>query len=388
MAAAAFIKAAEDELSCPVCLELFVGPHVPKDLPGCDHIVCKVCLKKMVKDLKAPARINCPECRHEITLPKGGINSFKTNRKLRNLAEKHPRDLDVTILESLTIYDVTEPISAAAVSLQGAKPKVQMCPDHVEEQMHFYCRSCDKSACLACLILKHPGHNIEGVAGVYAHQQQKMKAQLMEAKRTIEKCKKNHRELTELKTQVGKSQEAEEQKIDKCLEETVGKFQALKTELQKAGQEKQRYIAREITEVDQNIKEFETIYTAVSSVYTNATEYEYVAQHDFLDAKLELIGVAESYHKLTNFSGRAAAVFVESKQPVGTLLYKTPVKTPREIVEPWPEQAELGTPKSYKLSVSKPAKLKLIQTITTLTEDKVAPGNVIAWSPNGMKLAV
>ena len=183
MATAAFIKAAEDELSCPVCLELFVGQHVPKDLPGCDHIVCKVCLKKMVKDLKAPVRINCPECRHETTLPKGGINSLKTNRKLRNLAEKHPRDLNETQ------QDVTESLSAAAgSSLPGAKPKVQMCPDHDGERMHYYCRSCDKSACLACLLLKHLGHNIEGGTGVYTLPRRMMKVQLMEAQTKIKKC--------------------------------------------------------------------------------------------------------------------------------------------------------------------------------------------------------
>ena len=48
MAAASFIPDAENELSCPICFELFVDPNTPKNLPVCGHVCCEVCLEKMV----------------------------------------------------------------------------------------------------------------------------------------------------------------------------------------------------------------------------------------------------------------------------------------------------------------------------------------------------
>ena len=85
-----FAKTAESELSCPVCLELFTAPHIPKDLPGCRHICCEVCLEDLVKRRKK----QCPECRKVIQFPRGGVKMLPTNIRIRSLAEKFPKNTD------------------------------------------------------------------------------------------------------------------------------------------------------------------------------------------------------------------------------------------------------------------------------------------------------
>ena len=83
-----FVSAAEDELTCPVCLQFYTSPHVPKNLPKCAHILCRLCLQKITEGgLKT---IKCPQCNKVSNLPEDGIDGLTTSLVVRNLAEKHP----------------------------------------------------------------------------------------------------------------------------------------------------------------------------------------------------------------------------------------------------------------------------------------------------------
>ncbi|EDO33043.1 predicted protein, partial [Nematostella vectensis] len=63
-----------EEISCPVCLEVFEEPLV---LPSCGHSVCLQCLQNMTK--RNPPSLLCPVCRSESVLGENGLKSLAVN---------------------------------------------------------------------------------------------------------------------------------------------------------------------------------------------------------------------------------------------------------------------------------------------------------------------
>lgn len=80
--AASVVDAFESELSCPICYEDF---EEPKCLPNCAHNICQNCLERMVKGKRKV--IECPVCRVESVIPKGGVVAFPKNHLLVRLLE-------------------------------------------------------------------------------------------------------------------------------------------------------------------------------------------------------------------------------------------------------------------------------------------------------------
>uniref|UniRef100_A0A3Q0RPA9 Uncharacterized protein n=1 Tax=Amphilophus citrinellus TaxID=61819 RepID=A0A3Q0RPA9_AMPCI len=70
----------QDELTCPVCLDLYRDPHL---LP-CGHNFCKTCLDRLKRQAER-GHFRCPECRNS---HRCGFN-FQKNFKLANIADDY-----------------------------------------------------------------------------------------------------------------------------------------------------------------------------------------------------------------------------------------------------------------------------------------------------------
>lgn len=70
----------QEELTCPVCLDLYRDPHL---LP-CGHNFCKTCLDHLKRQAER-GRFRCPECRES---HRGGT-TFQKNFKLANIADDY-----------------------------------------------------------------------------------------------------------------------------------------------------------------------------------------------------------------------------------------------------------------------------------------------------------
>ncbi|GAA6222693.1 E3 ubiquitin/ISG15 ligase TRIM25-like [Lates japonicus] len=104
----------QEELTCPVCLDLYRDPHL---LP-CGHNFCKTCLDHLKRQAER-GRLRCPECRDS---HRCGTN-FQKNFKLANIADdyRHRRravSAAATALksrESLSSSLAAQPVRSVAV---------------------------------------------------------------------------------------------------------------------------------------------------------------------------------------------------------------------------------------------------------------------------------
>ncbi|XP_062604682.1 E3 ubiquitin-protein ligase TRIM62-like [Saccostrea cucullata] len=77
----------DPELSCAICLELFVDPCTLT----CLHSYCRGCIVKLIEeDVTANrTRVTCPQCRHVQNLGARGYKAIKRNSTLANIVNKY-----------------------------------------------------------------------------------------------------------------------------------------------------------------------------------------------------------------------------------------------------------------------------------------------------------
>ena len=204
MMAAKDVKMAYDNLSCPVCYQLF---KKPKYLP-CHHSYCEQCLEKMQEHSK----IICPECRKESSVPPEGVKDLDDNFFITRLVDELILNRKVEGEEEVKcdecsgedqvvafcpdcstflchvcnehhkrsnksrdhgIIPFNELRSKKNVSIQS-KPKAMMCREH-ELELLFYCETCDQLVCMYCTMKDHIGHNHDTVKKMVDKHRQELK---------------------------------------------------------------------------------------------------------------------------------------------------------------------------------------------------------------------
>nr|XP_040038400.1 E3 ubiquitin/ISG15 ligase TRIM25 isoform X2 [Gasterosteus aculeatus aculeatus] len=113
----------QDELTCPVCLDLYRDPHL---LP-CGHNFCKICLDRLKRQADR-GRFRCPECRDS---HRCGTN-FQKNFKLSNIADDYRRRRRATAAASKSKEPVPCPLSVPQARRPFAVP-CDYCPSVAAE---------------------------------------------------------------------------------------------------------------------------------------------------------------------------------------------------------------------------------------------------------------
>ena len=124
MMAAKDVKMATDNLSCPVCYQLFKNP---KYLP-CHHSYCEQCLEKM----QVQSKIICPECRKEVIVPPGGVKDLDNNFFINRLVD-----------EFILKRKVEGEAEVKCDECSGEDAVVAFCPDCTMFLCHI-CNECHK----------------------------------------------------------------------------------------------------------------------------------------------------------------------------------------------------------------------------------------------------
>ena len=123
-----------ENLTCPLCYEVFNGDsRMPKALP-CIHSICFQCLNSYVaKTLQE--KHHCPLCQSEFVIPKDGVKGIPTNVSLRNMLELLPH----------------------GKHNNEVNPPKPVCRQHGFKECVFVCRECRVGLCNSCITTMKSG---------------------------------------------------------------------------------------------------------------------------------------------------------------------------------------------------------------------------------------
>lgn len=283
--AAAELKKAIENLTCPVCYGIFKNP---KFLP-CHHSYCEQCLEKM----QAESKIACPECRKEVTVPLGGVkelpNNFfinrlvdelilqnKVNSGVQVLCDKCEEDPALTYCPECTFFlcnvcneahkrdkmsrchGVVPVDELKSIPVQP-KPKIPMCKQHNNE-FKFYCETCQELVCMYCTIKDHIGHDHDTVQ----LKANKLIPELKKIDNSIEKVIEN---LTDAHNSIGKARDNVKQQREDVYKEIDHYYSEIVRKLM----EQKEQTVKELDDVkSQEDKELETMQQEIEHVKTKA----------------------------------------------------------------------------------------------------------------------
>uniref|UniRef100_A0A4W3JLJ8 Uncharacterized protein n=1 Tax=Callorhinchus milii TaxID=7868 RepID=A0A4W3JLJ8_CALMI len=180
MAAASSQEGLEEELTCPICLQIFSDPVIL----GCNHSFCRDCIEKTWKELNSEI-YSCPECEAEF-LEKPCLED---NVKLANIAQIY-RNHDISLDPLPCNYCTDDPQPAvktclkceASMCLQHLKPHTEnpvfknhplvdaaedialwKCNEH-NKLLEIYCMDDEVCICTFCTVVgQHKKHNCTSI---------------------------------------------------------------------------------------------------------------------------------------------------------------------------------------------------------------------------------
>uniref|UniRef100_A0AAY4BK53 Zinc-binding protein A33-like n=1 Tax=Denticeps clupeoides TaxID=299321 RepID=A0AAY4BK53_9TELE len=221
----------EEDLSCPVCYEIFKDPL----LLSCSHSVCKVCLQKSKESRE------CPVCRR-----KSSKEGPPPNLALKNLCES---------------------FSVEKIQRSSAGSEV-LCSQH-GEKLKLFCLEDQQPVCLVCRDSKsHKNHNFSPIneAALDLKEEMKIKLKPLQEKLVIFKDVKleydQSAEEMKIQTQHTERRIKEEfQKLHQFLrDEEAARIAALREEEEQKSQmmkEKMEKMSREISSLSDTIRAVE-----------------------------------------------------------------------------------------------------------------------------------
>ena len=283
MMAAKDVKMATDNLSCPVCYQLFKNP---KYLP-CYHSYCEQCLEKM----QVQSKIICPECRKEAIVTPGGVkdldNNFFINRLVDEFILKRKvegeaevkcdecsgEDPVVTFCPDCTMFlchvcnechkrsnksrghgivPLTELRSKKDVTLQP-KAKALVCSEHEYELKH-YCESCDELVCVYCTMNKHNGHNHDTVKNMVGKHRQELKKITAPIEEMIRGLSDTHDNIEKMRKRIRLQGDEVNKKIDQHYDGVIQKLmeqkEQLKQQVRDTVSQKEKAVTTQLEEVE------------------------------------------------------------------------------------------------------------------------------------------
>ena len=281
--AAQEVKKATDNLSCPVCYQLFKNP---KYLP-CHHSYCEECLEK----IQIRSKITCPECRREAEVPAGGVKDFDTaffinrmvdefilKRKVEGEAEVKCDECDedepvVGYCPDCNLFfchvcneshkrnkhyrghgivPLTELKSNKNVSFQP-KPKVPLCREHEYELKH-YCESCNELVCLYCTMKDHNGHNHDTVKKVADKHRKELKEITAPVDEMMKGLAETHSNIDETRKKIRKHGEDVNKKIhqhyDRAIQQLIEQRDELKQKVYNTLSQEEKLVMTHLEEVE------------------------------------------------------------------------------------------------------------------------------------------
>ncbi|XP_027011508.2 tripartite motif-containing protein 16-like [Tachysurus fulvidraco] len=217
------ISLAQDQFSCPICLDLLKDPVTIL----CGHSFCMGCINGCWDQEAQREVYRCPQCKETFT----SRHTVSKNAVLGEVVEKLKKELQATrpaqcsagpedVECDFCIESKSKAIKSCLVCLASfcethlqphyespafkkhklveasSRLQDQICSQH-DKLLEVYCHTDQQCICMLCIIDKHKGHNtVSATAGRAEKQEQLFKIQRKYQQRILDREKK-HQELTE-----------------------------------------------------------------------------------------------------------------------------------------------------------------------------------------------
>ena len=228
-------------LKCPTCFQSFENP---KYLP-CHHSYCEQCLEKM----QVQSKIMCPECRKEAIVPAGGVKDLPNNFLINRMVDEQALKRKVESKEEMKCdeCDEDEPVVAYCpecnsflcqfcyethkrskrfrshklISLNKAVTQLSTwnnakCIEH-DEQLKYYCETCEQLLCMYCTVKEHNGHNHDTVKKMATKHRNELKEVTTPVDEMIRDLSEAHDNIDKIRQQGNEV----DKKIDQHYDELV-----------------------------------------------------------------------------------------------------------------------------------------------------------------------
>ncbi|XP_030193699.1 tripartite motif-containing protein 35 [Gadus morhua] len=197
--------ALEDELSCPVCCEIFREPVVLQ----CSHSFCRACLQQFWS--KKKARRECPVCRTKCSLTEPTVSLV-----LKNLAESFLKEQQEGQQASATA-------TGGGTGAPGAVPSGMVaeaqCGAH-GETLKLYCRDDMEVICCVCQTSKkHQGHSVCPLEEAAQDLKGELRKELVPLKKSLRRLYEAKQECDDQTVHIKSQSQATEQQIRKEFEQ-------------------------------------------------------------------------------------------------------------------------------------------------------------------------
>ncbi|XP_053402699.1 probable E3 ubiquitin-protein ligase MID2 [Mercenaria mercenaria] len=160
----------EEELTCPVCLELYADPLL---LP-CSHSICKKCLQDIVDNRYKSGKdgLDCPSCRKSHPVSRTKVGKLPRNLALENIVFRYQEIQSQNMTRSRKSLDLTldfpspsspsqcaSPLSPEVENIVFSEDVLEMCglcEENSGKKASWYCEQCCVAYCQSCLDNFHP----------------------------------------------------------------------------------------------------------------------------------------------------------------------------------------------------------------------------------------
>ena len=343
---AAEVKKAQNNLTCPVCYQLFKNPKYL----SCYHSYCEGCLEKM----QVQSKIICPECRKEAKVPAGGVkelpNNFFINRLVDDLILKKKVDGEQEVkcdecdeddavvsfcpecnsflchacndhhkrnkrYRGHAVVPLTELKSNKDAPIQ-AKLKIPLCKEH-DEQLKYFCETCDELVCMYCTVKKHNGHHHDSVKQMATKHRNELKKITDPVEGMIKNLSEAHDNIEEMMKKTRSRGEEVDKKIDRYYDELLQKLMKQKDEVK---QQAHDAVSQKEKAMITQLEEVASMQAKLMSMKELTDALEQSSDQEALSAKKQ---VTDRVQQLTNAYKKvniqpvesAAMDFVPTKEP-------------------------------------------------------------------------
>ena len=240
-----------DLLTCPVCMEGFDDcDRQPKLLP-CHHSFCKLCLQHLVG---RHSHIDCPTCRQRTLIPDTeAINNLQTNFYLTHMKE---------------------------LLSEGPRPKVKGCRKHGNQELTFFCKSCEVLICSECTTNDHReanGHNTQLLPLAMQEQRALLNIEIASAEENIMKSKNRLASLEAEIANIFIAKDAAIKEIDDIFDKYIDTLTRRKLFLQNQTSEIYKVRKNIVTSAIEDIKKDETSLTALIEQCQEASQSDNIS---------------------------------------------------------------------------------------------------------------